>query len=351
MAIRNFIPVKGLKQDILSSDSESVQNELNSVDFTINSTQSTYLPEFLTTEYINNLFSAFEEAEGYWEQIKRLVEKYHLKFESIPLPDSLIDTNIFDELNQTDATISTPSDNNVTYQGMVNIKNGTLNFRSEPNGEIIGSIPKGAKLKILENNLSGEWIKVEIDGKEGFVHSSYVNIEKIIPTNIEATTTPTSNETVSNYNKTSNYTKAVVNINNGSLNLRSEPNGEIIGSIDKNSELKILENNSNSNWVKVEIDGKEGFVYKEYLKIDNQPQVKEPNLVVTPLNSNQEIYGTVNINSGNLNIRSSPNGEIIGSLSKDSEIKILDNTTNSNWTKISVDGKEAYVYSKYIKIN
>ena len=60
-----------------------------------------------------------------------------------------------------------------------------------------------------------------------------------------------------------------------------------------------------------------------------------------------ETHGTVNTSSDYLNVRSSPNGEIISSLPPGSEVKILEGEKDG-WTKISYGDKEAYVCSRYV---
>lgn len=51
---------------------------------------------------------------------------------------------------------------------------GGLNMRSEPNleSEVLKIIPNGTELVALE--LSGDWYKIEYDGKNGWVHKDYV---------------------------------------------------------------------------------------------------------------------------------------------------------------------------------
>lgn len=60
--------------------------------------------------------------------------------------------------------------------------------------------------------------------------------------------------------------------------------------------------------------------------------------------------GTVDITSGTLNVRETPNGNIISSLNKGDSVTILGTSdTNSDWLKIlTSDNQEAYVHSKYI---
>lgn len=58
--------------------------------------------------------------------------------------------------------------------GTVMTQSGSLNLRQDPNtgAKIIGQIPKGAKLMILDE--INDWYKVDYDGKRGYVNSFYV---------------------------------------------------------------------------------------------------------------------------------------------------------------------------------
>ena len=60
--------------------------------------------------------------------------------------------------------------------------------------------------------------------------------------------------------------------------------------------------------------------------------------------------GTVDITNGTLNVRETPNGNIISSLNKGDSVTILgESESDPNWLKIlTSDGQEAYVYSEYI---
>ncbi len=49
-----------------------------------------------------------------------------------------------------------------------------LNVRSGPWGDIVGTIPKGAKVEILSRE--GEWYKIKYDGKEAFVYAGLVSL-------------------------------------------------------------------------------------------------------------------------------------------------------------------------------
>ena len=57
--------------------------------------------------------------------------------------------------------------------------------------------------------------------------------------------------------------------------------------------------------------------------------------------------GTSMYTSVNLNVRATPSGDKIGSLSVKDKVQVLD--ASGDWYKISYDGREAYVWGEYVK--
>ena len=163
------------------------------------------------------------------------------------------------------------------------------------------------------------------------------------------------------------YQTGSVSIKSGTLNFRSTPStsGTILASLTNNTPLRIVSQSENSEWLKVQTeDGQEGYVSSKYVTISNpysetQTSVGESKDYFTqsaqPLFSPKKeesinSVGTVDITSGTLNVRATPNGNIISSLNKGDSVTILGTSdTDSDWLKIlTSDNQEAYVYSKYI---
>ena len=164
------------------------------------------------------------------------------------------------------------------------------------------------------------------------------------------------------------YQTGSVSIKSGTLNFRSTPStsGTILASLTNNTPLRIVSQSENSEWLKVQTeDGQEGYVSSKYVTISNpysetQTSVGESKDYFTqsaqPLFSPKKeesvltSVGTVDITSGTLNVRETPNGNIISSLNKGDSVTILgESESDPNWLKIlTSDGQEAYVYSEYI---
>lgn len=61
---------------------------------------------------------------------------------------------------------------NVTYLTVNTVHDG-LNMRATPNGAIIGSIPKGKQVELIEKT-NNDWYKVKYQGKTGYCASEYL---------------------------------------------------------------------------------------------------------------------------------------------------------------------------------
>ena len=138
----------------------------------------------------------------------------------------------------------------------VNTKNSGLNVRSEPNGQVLESIPKGSTVRVIEDEGNG-WTKVKFDNnKTGYVSSKYLKYD--------------SAETIASSSSSSSFdTTTTVSTSGSNLRLRSGPGtgNSQIGSIPNGASVKV--GATNGNWTEVEVDGKTGWVYSDYLK-DNK---------------------------------------------------------------------------------
>ena len=152
-----------------------------------------------------------------------------------------------------------PSEEPTTQRGYINTQSKNLNLRRTPNGTIIGKLAKNTPVTILQGNSNG-WTKVQTDsGQVGYVSSQYVAIGEPTP----PTPPPTTQ-------------KGYINTQSKNLNLRSSPNGAIIGKLAKNTPVTILQGNSNG-WTKVQTDsGQVGYVSSQYVAIGEPPTPPPP---------------------------------------------------------------------------
>lgn len=137
----------------------------------------------------------------------------------------------------------------------------------------------------------------------------------------------------------------VVNV---STNLRirqsANTNSEVIGYIVNGQQFEIK--SKTGDWYNIDVNGKTGYVYKDYVKELGETLVTEPN------NNNGQVTisngKVVNISSSlNLRKSASTSSEIIGSLSNGQEFKIKSKT--GDWYYIDASGKIGYVHKDYVK--
>ncbi|WP_052444349.1 DUF5675 family protein [Flammeovirga sp. OC4] len=119
--------------------------------------------------------------------------------------------------------------------------NTTLRLRDQPTkeSEVIDHLPNNQKVKILEDH--DEWLKVKVEGIEGWVSSDFVQEQE---------------------------GKFFVKTKGSNLNIRQKPeigNNKVLPDGVKNgTELFFIE--KLENWMKVRVEGKEGFVFQDYLQ-------------------------------------------------------------------------------------
>ena len=120
------------------------------------------------------------------------------------------------------------------------------------------------------------------------------------------------------------------------VNFRKGPsmNYSIMRKLYKGYKLTYL--GKNGNWIKVKYDGTTGYVYKDYVS------------GYSSSSDNKGITRYVNASVG-LNVRKGPSTSYskLGKLSYGKSVKVL--STSNGWSKISYNGRTAYVKSTYLQ--
>ena len=116
---------------------------------------------------------------------------------------------------------------------------GTLNLRAEESAssKILGKYGWGSE--VLVKGINGDWASVDVGGQSGYMYAKYLGREG------------TTNST------------AYVKTNNRGLNLRAEPNGNILGSYPRGTKVTVLA--TTGEWSKVSVDGKTGYMQSRWL--------------------------------------------------------------------------------------
>ena len=197
-----------------------------------------------------------------------------------------------------------------------------LNQRATPNGDIMGSYPRGTKVTILATD--GAWSKVSVDGKTGYMLSQWLSGSK-----------PSSG--VGSGSVSGVIGTAVVSNPKDTqvLFLRSEASieSESLGYYRNGKSVKLLE--KLDGWYKVSVDGKTGYMMAKFLKV-----TESHSGTATVYNPNGNSY--VNFRKG-----ASLNAEIMTTIPLGSTIKVLEKTTD--WTRAEFDGKTGYISTWFLK--
>ena len=124
----------------------------------------------------------------------------------------------------------------------------TLNLRIEPQGTVIGQLPQGTVVEILDEQ--DGWLKVRADTQEGFVSAQYIERQ------------PEEQAKSEEEEPTQEPQRGTVTAT--SLNMRTNPGGDILTALSQGTVVEIIE--TAGDWLKVRADGQEGFVSAQYIQ-------------------------------------------------------------------------------------
>ena len=136
--------------------------------------------------------------------------------------------------------------------GICNVSEGNLNIResASTDGKLVGKFPAEAACEILDTE--GDWSHIKSGEVEGYVLSEYLITGDAA------------------WDKAVELAEYVATAKTGGLRVRAEGNtdSEIIYQLAEGEEIAILEDTQDDEWVKVDVDGDEGYVCAEYIDVD-----------------------------------------------------------------------------------
>ncbi|MCF2647699.1 SH3 domain-containing protein [Niallia circulans] len=200
-------------------------------------------------------------------------------------------------------------------------KGSVLNVRVGPsvNTNIVTTLNTGTKVNVLSE--TNGWSKVNVDGKTGYVSSTYL------------------------ITKQENSIKYVSINPSSTLNVRESAStkAKVLTKLKQNTKVEVV--SESNGWSKIKVNGINGYVASEYIKADQTEEKK------TTDTSNEQKTATkyVNVNTGSsLNLRNSPSNSasIIVKLAKDVAVTVY--SESNGWSKVEVYGKQGYVATQYL---
>ena len=133
--------------------------------------------------------------------------------------------------------------------GIVTVSEGKVNIRAKAStdGKIVGKIGRDAGCDILDEE--GDWLHVKSGKVEGYIKAEYVL------TGSEA------------LEQASTLLKTIADVNTDGLKVRTEPNTEceVLDIVGSGQSFDVLE--EMDIWVKIDLDGDEGYLFKDYVKV------------------------------------------------------------------------------------
>lgn len=201
------------------------------------------------------------------------------------------------------------------------VTGGSLNLRQEASldSKVLAQYPTGTWMTV--ENKDGDWSKVTVAGKEGFVMSKYLK-------------------------DSASEGKLYVRTNTGiGLNLRTAPSleGDILTSFKPGTEVTVLLRGV--DWFKVQAEGQTGFMASRYLA--KAASSSSGSAVGYPKT------GVVN-NPGAAQVlllreQASTDARVLGYYGNGVTVKLLGES--GSFYKVTVDGKSGYMMKKFIKVS
>ena len=251
------------------------------------------------------------------------------------------------------AAILIPKDN--AYAEELNTKGKVQNVSSflrirenaSTSSAIVGELKNDEIVDI--KGKTGDWYKIQHGNVSGYVYDEYINVAVEEPRVLTAS-------------KSSN-TGYVTNVST-SLRLRQGPSTStnVIDYLRNGQSLKI--EGQENNWYKVSVNGKTGYVSKDYVKLSASSSTNNSTSSSSGSSSNNshssttsgtiQNYatknGTLQNVSSSLRIRStaSTTGSVLGYIYPGTTFKIIGES--GSWYHVDVNGKKGYASKTYIKI-
>ncbi len=195
-----------------------------------------------------------------------------------------------------------------------------LNLRDAPDGTVLGTLEALDEV-IATGEWSTSWVEVVHDGDLGWVHNEF-----LLPLrNGDAVPGITAN------------TAAMVSVTDSDgLNFRSAPDGAILAQL-ITGDIVSRTGNVSGSWVEVQFDNRTGWVASSYLvdvvgDLDDRGAAIDKDITVT------NTPGTVGVN-----LRNSPNGQIIGGIPDGGFATLTGNKTDL-WAEVEFENTTGWAF-------
>jgi len=258
--------------------------------------------------------------------------------------------------------------------GIVNASH--VNTRKDPeiSAPVVQVIKnKGTIVKVLARN--EDWYKIDVEGVEAWIFGTYVsmNLEEMESEDEDEESQHVSNIQTRIILKPKKYKKNIVfetikkgNIVGTNVNMRESASKDakiLLNIIQQKTHASLIE--WHNGWYKVKLNsGEEGWIHESLIIEDNEPALKQPDIVTSTSTSNlnpigsaiekikklvslTEVIGIVNKININLRKRPGLESEVVGKVQEtNAHVKIL--KWLKGWFFIEINTKRAWIYGKFI---
>lgn len=198
----------------------------------------------------------------------------------------------------------------------------SVRMRSGPGTSysILGTYSNGVTMTVTGSQKG--WYAVNYNGKAGYISGDYMRI------------TP----------KQKYSTASDGSVKGSDVRMRMGPSTSfaIVNSYGNGKSVKIT--GVTDNWYEVSIDGKYGYMSKDYVKVGSTST--STSTTVKPAQSMDSV-GTINGNSVRMRSGPSTSYAVIGYYNKGTQVKITGKT--NNWYYVSINGLNGYISADYVK--
>jgi len=196
------------------------------------------------------------------------------------------------------------------------------------NGRVIAELMKGETVKILSDD--GSWCRVEYNQLDGYIETQYLQYTDVPSLESE---------------EGSDYKRAIVVTENGSLNMRPRPdaNSGVLTTIPKGTEIAAAF--FSQTWSRAKYLGYEGFVMNRYLQFLSEDEEENDET----LDEEGQTKATVITPGGSLNLRSEPNGsaQIIGRIPQYAVVDV--HKQGTEWSVIEFRTKRGFAMNAFLR--
>lgn len=202
----------------------------------------------------------------------------------------------------------------------IEVTGSSVNIRSGPglSYSVVKTVARGTKLTITATHEASGYVWGK--SSEGWICLEYTNFDNV---KNPSSQTPEQKPTGG---------KVIGTVTSSTLNVRSEPDGTLIGRLGRGDKVEILE--QKTSWGRVWGRYTGGWIcLTSYVSLETETdQAPTPDAPA----AGDVVYGTV-VNASTLNVRSTPEGKIVGKLFRGNTVEITDQKTvaGRTWGKCS----------------